>query len=108
MICPECGSHNIYVKDSRHRNGFIYRRRVCNNCGKEFKTHERIIDEDCQNCKYNIELIMWDTDNERNTMLPNYDNPMDCCVLFAKDGRVYGYSKGHHGQCEMWAERKEE
>ena len=50
---------------------------------------------------------MWDTDNERNTMLPNYDNPIDCCVLFAKDGRVYGYSKGHHGQCEMWAERKE-
>ena len=50
MICPECKSHNIYVKDSRHRDGFIYRRRVCNDCGKEFKTHERIIDEDCQNC----------------------------------------------------------
>jgi len=43
MNCPECGSDNDCVKDSRHRpGGYIYRRRECKNCGSLFTTNERI------------------------------------------------------------------
>ena len=66
MKCPYCGSGNIHVKDSRHRDGFVYRRRECNDCGKEFSTHEKIVTnlkmsmredwdcptEDCDECEH--------------------------------------------------------
>ena len=36
----ECGSYNIKVMDSREREGYIWRRRVCMDCGKRISTIE--------------------------------------------------------------------
>lgn len=45
MPCPYCGSENNYVTDSRYRPELrsIYRRRKCADCGKRYKTREKII-----------------------------------------------------------------
>ncbi|RRD38943.1 transcriptional repressor NrdR [Leptotrichia sp. OH3620_COT-345] len=46
MKCPFCGSENTKVIDSRaYSDGnSIKRRRVCENCGKRFTTHEKVVD----------------------------------------------------------------
>ena len=42
MICPECGSRETGVKDSRReRTTYIRRRRVCFKCYHRFTTYER-------------------------------------------------------------------
>lgn len=40
MKCPECGTGQLLVKDSRDRGGEVYRRRVCDGCGNTIKTTE--------------------------------------------------------------------
>ena len=44
MRCPNCGSLDTQVKDSRptEDNAAIRRRRVCGNCGARFTTFERV------------------------------------------------------------------
>ena len=40
--CPHCGSHCGYVQDTRPRDGYIYRRRKCPECGKRWTTREQL------------------------------------------------------------------
>lgn len=43
MNCPYCNSNKHEVVDKRNRQqGFIWRRRVCLNCGKRFTTKESV------------------------------------------------------------------
>src|SRR5262245_26276388 len=39
--CPACRSLEHLVRDSRPQDGYIRRRRVCEQCGERFTTHER-------------------------------------------------------------------
>ena len=43
-----CGSKNVYVIDSRHKLGSIYRRKKCADCGRKFSTYE--VDSDTFMC----------------------------------------------------------
>lgn len=45
MHCPECGSSQIFVTNSRHRDGInaVWRRRKCNSCGYAWSTLEQSI-----------------------------------------------------------------
>jgi len=45
MRCPRCDSEKLSVADSRHREGRIYRRRECRDCGYRFSTIELPIAE---------------------------------------------------------------
>ena len=40
MKCPICESENIRVTNVRTREGKIYRRRKCLDCGEKFTTYE--------------------------------------------------------------------
>ena len=40
MDCPNGCCENSEVKDSRKRNGTVYRRRKCSECGAVFTTYE--------------------------------------------------------------------
>lgn len=45
MICPDCGSRNVYVTDTLP--GFdteIYRRKMCRDCKSRFRTVEVVDD----------------------------------------------------------------
>lgn len=44
MKCPNCGSTNTTVIDTRNKNGQLRRRRVCNDCNKLFLTLEILND----------------------------------------------------------------
>ena len=43
-VC-ECGSQNLLVKDSRHKDNSILRRRKCLNCGRIIKSYEMHSDD---------------------------------------------------------------
>lgn len=43
--CPLCGSVNVYVAESRDRDGFYMRRRKCIDCAYIWKTREITEDE---------------------------------------------------------------
>lgn len=38
--CNKCGSEQIFVIDSRRKQGSVYRRKKCQNCGERFTTYE--------------------------------------------------------------------
>ena len=38
--CPTCGHPHSRVEETRNRDGFYQRRRICNNCGAGFVTRE--------------------------------------------------------------------
>ncbi len=38
--CPECGSYNLKVTDSRDHDGDIWRTRVCSDCGERIYSIE--------------------------------------------------------------------
>lgn len=41
MICPECGSQAVFVKDTKGNDSrVVQRRRFCENCKLSFWTHE--------------------------------------------------------------------
>ena len=40
LLCPQCGSAHLTVKDSRAARGTVRRRRACNRCGLRFTTYE--------------------------------------------------------------------
>lgn len=42
MRCPNCGSYNFYVKDSRPEDNYVMRKRYCEDCGSKFTTYEYI------------------------------------------------------------------
>lgn len=42
MRCPNCGKEKSRVLETRQSEGFDLRVRQCNNCGKSFKTSERV------------------------------------------------------------------
>lgn len=44
MRCPKCKSVNVYVVDSRPKDGTTWRRRECSGCNHRFNTME--IDEE--------------------------------------------------------------
>lgn len=44
MNCPKCGCDALKCKDSRHKNGAIYRRKECTACGYRFGTLEVIVE----------------------------------------------------------------
>lgn len=45
MNCPKCGHDVVSCIDSRPRNGTIYRRRKCMECGHRFSTLEISLDD---------------------------------------------------------------
>lgn len=42
MRCPNCGSGDTRVVDSRDAQNAVRRRRLCENCGTRFTTYERV------------------------------------------------------------------
>ena len=42
IVCPTCETETT-VSDSRGRDGYVWRRRRCLNCGEKFTTVERIV-----------------------------------------------------------------
>lgn len=46
LICPNCGSKNLKVLDTRNDKSYpgLYRRRLCKDCNIRFSTHERYVD----------------------------------------------------------------
>lgn len=40
MICPKCNNDQTKCKDSRYKDGTVYRRRTCLACGYKFTTIE--------------------------------------------------------------------
>lgn len=45
MICPKCGSYNVYTVDSRLKDGMQWRRRACTDCAHRFNTVEIPMDD---------------------------------------------------------------
>lgn len=46
MKCPECGSYNTYVLDSRQASNERRRRRYrCRECGTRYNTKELLMEE---------------------------------------------------------------
>lgn len=43
MHCPSCGCADTTVKDSRPKDARIRRRRLCEDCGHRFTTHEMVV-----------------------------------------------------------------
>lgn len=44
FICPACGERTVgRILDTRPRDGYRYRRRICDSCGARFTTHEIIM-----------------------------------------------------------------
>ncbi len=43
MRCPQCGSDQLTVLDSRPRTDSVRRRRECLNCGHRFSTMEKVV-----------------------------------------------------------------
>lgn len=44
-MCPKCGSDRTSVTDSRVKDDFRYRRKVCLECGYSFSTAEIVMGE---------------------------------------------------------------
>ena len=40
-LCPNCGSSDRDITDSRKRTNYTYRRCTCRNCGARYSTYER-------------------------------------------------------------------
>lgn len=40
MVCPKCGGGSTVCKNSRYKEGTVYRRRTCLDCGWKFSTVE--------------------------------------------------------------------
>lgn len=45
-MCPKCGSENISVVDSRRRPEYIFRARICLNCGHKYQTMEIVMEKE--------------------------------------------------------------
>ena len=45
-MCPKCGSENISVVDSRKRPNYIFRARICFDCGNKYQTQEIIMEKE--------------------------------------------------------------
>lgn len=45
MRCPKCDGANVYVIDSREKDGMTYRRRECTDCGNRFSTNEVLAED---------------------------------------------------------------
>ena len=45
-MCPKCGSENISVVDSRRRPDYIFRARICLNCGNKYQTMEIVMEKE--------------------------------------------------------------
>ena len=45
MICPNCGSENLYVKDTRSHDRYVFRKRLCVDCRYYFATCEVAMDD---------------------------------------------------------------
>lgn len=45
-MCPKCGSENISVVDSRRRPDYIFRARICLNCGNKYQTMEIVMENE--------------------------------------------------------------
>lgn len=43
LACPMCGGSKSIVKDSRGASDHNYRRRICQRCGENYTTHERVV-----------------------------------------------------------------
>lgn len=44
MICPNCGSQQVFVADSRERDGIRHRRYNCLDCNGYFHSIETIVE----------------------------------------------------------------
>lgn len=63
--------------------------------------------ECCKNCRHLGELIMWELNSE-GRYLPNYDKPLECCMVFASEGTIYGHTMptDESDMCEMFTPKK--
>ena len=43
MICPNCGSKETRVYDTKMRDGVYWRWKFCKSCTTSFTTHERCV-----------------------------------------------------------------
>ena len=42
-ICKRCGNENFGTLDSRNKDGYRYRRKICNSCGYKWNTIEYMV-----------------------------------------------------------------
>lgn len=54
MICPECGSKDIGVIDTRSYEGSVFRKRKCKTCKAKFCTEEYVM---CDSKEYNAACV---------------------------------------------------
>lgn len=43
LECPKCGCADFEVSNTRPKNGYVWRRKRCLNCGTKVTTSERIV-----------------------------------------------------------------
>ena len=50
---------------------------------------------------------MWER-NDEGRYLPNYDNPLECCMLLADEGQIFGHTEptDESDMCEMFTPKK--
>ena len=60
MECPECGSDNLRVVDTRSTRNDVKRRRECNDCLWKFTTYEFYVQDECYKHHEVLESIKGD------------------------------------------------
>lgn len=43
IACPHCQARSSWVVDSRNGEGYVRRRRQCDDCGERFTTREELV-----------------------------------------------------------------
>lgn len=71
MTCPNCGSSNVYVKETTpDPNGKVYRRRHCADCDARFRTVETTMDDTDEARKEYLDAVK----NKSSVIRAYYEN----------------------------------
>lgn len=62
MNCPKCNSNQVYVTDSRRKEGTVHRRRECQDCGHRYTTVEVDVGE-YKSLKEKAKMLRWMMNN---------------------------------------------